>query len=449
MSAWIRILFFVGDLTLFNATIIVSRYLTTGSLSMDESQTSELYLVVFSNIAWLFLVMVSTPYNVSKGWAVSRIVKGQLAFVFIHLIVVAALVTFFKKQYPVSQVIYIYTIFVPLLFIFRVVTFYLRKLFGDDVVVKNYVLIGKNQLSSEVRRFFLMNRDAGYRFKGYIDFEASDFSIGSIQKFCVDKNIQEIYYCVPDVSEKELQQLVNFGLDSLIKVKVIVSSAPGQQSLRMDAYDRLPGVGLVAIALDSRLNQLVKRLFDITFSTIFCLLVMTWLIPLVGLLIKLESRGPIFFVQLRNGEGNRPFKCLKFRSMRINSEANSMQAIENDLRITKLGQVLRRTSIDELPQFINVLIGDMSVVGPRPHMLRHTEDYSKLIEKFMGRQYIKPGITGLAQCMGYRGETRELADMENRVRLDRYYIENWTFWLDIKIIFLTVVSLIRGSDKAY
>lgn len=135
--------------------------------------------------------------------------------------------------------------------------------------------------------------------------------------------------------------------------------------------------------------------------------------------------------------------------MVVNSNSDTLQATKDDPRITKLGQFLRKTSIDELPQFFNVFFGSMSVVGPRPHMLKHTEEYSKLIEAFLGRHYVKPGITGLAQCMGYRGETKTLAEMSNRVRLDRYYIENWSFWFDIKIIFLTIVSLVRGSDKAF
>jgi putative colanic acid biosynthesis UDP-glucose lipid carrier transferase len=135
--------------------------------------------------------------------------------------------------------------------------------------------------------------------------------------------------------------------------------------------------------------------------------------------------------------------------MKVNADSDSKQATKNDPRITRLGAFLRKSSIDELPQFFNVFIGNMSVIGPRPHMLKHTEEYAILIEKFMGRHYVKPGITGLAQCMGYRGETQTVGDMENRVRLDRYYIENWTFWLDIKIIFLTIISLIRGSDKAF
>jgi len=135
--------------------------------------------------------------------------------------------------------------------------------------------------------------------------------------------------------------------------------------------------------------------------------------------------------------------------MIVNTDSDTLQASKGDPRITKVGAWLRKTSLDELPQFINVFVGAMSIVGPRPHMLRHTEEYSKLIEQFMGRHYVKPGITGLAQCMGYRGETQSLDDMINRVRLDRHYIESWSFWLDLKIIVLTVISLIRGSDKAF
>jgi lipopolysaccharide/colanic/teichoic acid biosynthesis glycosyltransferase len=135
--------------------------------------------------------------------------------------------------------------------------------------------------------------------------------------------------------------------------------------------------------------------------------------------------------------------------MIVNQDADAKQATRDDSRITKFGQFLRKTSIDELPQFFNVFMGDMSVVGPRPHMIKHTEEYSRLLEKFISRQYAKPGITGLAQSMGYRGETKDLHEMKNRFRLDRFYIENWSFALDLKIIYLTVISLLRGSEKAY
>lgn len=320
----------------------------------------------------------------------------------------------------------------------------------DETLVKNYILIGNNNLSNEIRKYFLMNPESGYKFHGYFEFQSGSFNLEEIQKFCNDREIHEIYYCIPNSPKEEVSQLVNYGLNSLVRVKLIVESHISRnQTISLDKFDLQPGTNLIAIPLDDPRNQFVKRIFDVLFSGIFIVTVLSWLIPLIGIIIIWDSRGPVFFVQLRSGEGNKPFKCLKFRSMRVNVHADSKQATKDDPRITKLGHFLRRSSIDELPQFLNVFAGSMSVIGPRPHMLKHTEEYSKLIEKFLGRHYIKPGITGLAQCMGYRGETRDLADMENRVRLDRHYIENWTFWLDIKIVFLTIISLIRGSDKAF
>ncbi len=448
MSNIVKSLLFIGDIMFLNLSILLS------SIWFGEgkwlSNSDNIYLLIFSNLTWIFLVMVSTPYSVTKSWSISKIVKSQMAFLFVHLLVVASLFVFFNKTYSIFQILFLYLLFVPLFFLFRVVVFYLRKVLTSEISEKNYILIGKNDLSNEIRKYFLMNPESGYKFLGYFEFGSGTFDYHEIQEFCERKEVHEIYYCLPNAPKSEVEQLVNYGLNSLVKIKLIVeSSFSQQQSISLDKYEIQPGLNLVTIPLDDSRNQLIKRIFDIVFSGIFVVTIMSWLVLLIGLIIKLDSKGPVFFVQLRSGEGNRPFKCLKFRSMKVNQEADTKQATKDDPRITKLGHFLRKSSIDELPQFINVLMGSMSVVGPRPHMLKHTEEYSKLIDKFLGRHYVKPGITGLAQCMGYRGETRDLADMENRVRLDRHYIENWTFWLDIKIIFLTIVSLIRGSDKAF
>ena len=159
--------------------------------------------------------------------------------------------------------------------------------------------------------------------------------------------------------------------------------------------------------------------------------------------------GPIFFKQNRNGLNDKEFYCYKFRSMKVNKEADTLQATKDDPRKTRWGNIMRKTNIDELPQFINVLLGDMSIVGPRPHMLKHTEEYSKLINKYMVRHFVKPGITGWSQVTGYRGETKELKDMEGRVIGDIWYIEHWSFWLDIYIIYKTVRNAIHGEKNAY
>ena len=189
-----------------------------------------------------------------------------------------------------------------------------------------------------------------------------------------------------------------------------------------------------------------KRLFDFCFALLVIVFVLGWLIPLIACLIKLESRGPIFFRQLRTGKNGQAFYCFKFRSMYLSDDAHTRQASLGDNRITKLGAFLRRTSLDELPQFLNVLRGEMSVVGPRPHMLKHTEDYSKSIHNFMDRHLVMPGITGLAQVSGYRGETKELEAMVNRFNADIHYLHNWSFRLDLKIVLRTAMQVL-GNNK--
>ena len=449
MPTLVKILFFLGDIFFLNISILLSFIIGKESTYLIDTG-DKVYLLIFSNLAWLFLVMVSNPYNVTKGWSASKMVKSQLAFIFIHLLIVASLIFFFKRTYSFNQIGMIYGLFVVIFFSWKAITYYFRKVFTEEVLAKNYILVGKNEAAKEIRKYYLLNPQLGYKFLGYFEFESDSSIVESIRQFCVEKEVHEIYCCPTHLNDLALRQLVNFGLDSLIKVKIVSNTSDdSQRPLQFDDSEKQLRSDIAVIALDEFRNQFIKRFFDLLFSSAFLILIMSWLLPIITIVIKLDSRGPVFFRQLRSGESNKSFWCFKFRTMIVNQESDSKQATKDDPRITKLGHFLRRSSIDELPQFINVFIGNMSVVGPRPHMLKHTEEYSKLIDKFLGRHYVKPGITGLAQCMGYRGETKDLADMENRVRLDRYYIENWTFWLDIKIIFLTVVSLIRGSDKAF
>lgn len=195
-------------------------------------------------------------------------------------------------------------------------------------------------------------------------------------------------------------------------------------------------------------NQFIKRTFDIVFSSIVCLCLLP-IIPIVALIQQIQSRGPVFFKQKRTGLNGRDFYCYKFRSMHVNKEADTAQATKNDPRKFPFGNFIRRTNIDELPQFFNVLLGDMSIVGPRPHMLHHTEVYSELINKYMVRHFCKPGITGWAQVTGFRGETKELWEMKERIQRDIWYIEHYSFWLDLKIIAKTALSVIRPDHNAY
>lgn len=200
--------------------------------------------------------------------------------------------------------------------------------------------------------------------------------------------------------------------------------------------------------LDSS-QVLAKRLLDIMLSSLFLILVGSWLFPLIAILIKLDSKGPVFYRQLRDGQYNDKFLCLKFRTMTHNPEANFEQAKKHDPRVTKIGAFLRRTSLDELPQLINVLIGQMSIVGPRPHAVEMNNYFSSKYKNYNFRHLVKPGITGLAQAKGFRGEIRVNYDIESRLKLDLFYIEKWSFIFDIMIIFITIKGIIFKNENAY
>ena len=212
----------------------------------------------------------------------------------------------------------------------------------------------------------------------------------------------------------------------------------------------ISSIPLYSKPLDSPINRFIKRSFDLLFSAVICFFLLSWLLPIIAIWIKLDSRGPIFFRQQRHGLNGKTFWCWKLRTMCLNQEQGTFkQTSRYDVRITKVGAWLRRTSLDELPQFFNVLLGEMSVVGPRPHPVPLNEEYSYRIETLMARHEVKPGITGLAQSNNHRGEIKDVQVMAHRIKYDRYYILNWSFWLDVKIVLKTIPMIIRGSDNAY
>ena len=217
----------------------------------------------------------------------------------------------------------------------------------------------------------------------------------------------------------------------------------------MEIMESIPLLAVRREPLQAAYNRALKRTFDILFSLGILLTIYPILYVVIGILIKATSPGPIFFKQKRTGLCGQEFECYKFRTMRVNADADKLQAAKDDPRKTRIGDFLRRTNLDEFPQFINVLRGEMSVVGPRPHMLKHTEQYSALIDKYMVRHLVKPGVTGWAQVTGYRGETKTLEQMEGRVKRDVWYIENWSFFLDLKIIVVTILNMSKGEKNAY
>ena len=243
---------------------------------------------------------------------------------------------------------------------------------------------------------------------------------------------------------------MSFSDNNMIRFRIIPDfKSFKSRKININFYGDIPIITLRDEPLQDDINRLMKRVFDIFFSLLVIVFFYSWMFPLIILAMKVSDKGPVFFKQLRSGLDNVHFYCYKFRTMRQNDCSDSKQAEVKDVRITKLGEFLRKNSLDEFPQFVNDVKGEMSIVGPRPHMIQHTDQYSKLISNYMVRQLVKPGITGAAQVNGFRGETKLLRDMKGRVNYDVWYIENWSLLLDIKLIFKTVYNLFKGDVNAH
>lgn len=318
---------------------------------------------------------------------------------------------------------------------------------------RNAVILGKGGTSPRLADVFRIRKDFGINFLGYFDDQAQcNLTRGNIAQF-FDKATGmdlDLIYIQEHLEPNLVKRVIDFADENYIKVKMI----PGEslqlnKNFSFSRYGDFFVINVNEIPLDSFSNSLVKRSFDVVFASLVTLFILSWLIPLVGILIKLESKGPIFFIQKRNGINNREFKCLKFRSMTPNEYADVQQASKLDPRVTKIGSFLRTTSIDEMPQFLNVLLGDMSIVGPRPHTIPMNQTFKTQIERYNSRHKIRPGITGLAQVRGFRGEIENSHHIRSRVRLDSFYINNWSFLLDMGIMIKTVHELVFNRDSAY
>ena len=271
-----------------------------------------------------------------------------------------------------------------------------------------------------------------------------------VESYVLEHNVDEIYCTLPGTNDEKIKRMLNFAEKHMVRFYIVPEFYRNvKKSMIMEMMESIPLLTVRVEPLQASYNRALKRCFDVLFSLCILLTVFPILYVVVGVLIKLSSPGPILFRQKRTGLYGQDFECYKFRTMRVNAEADTLQAVKNDPRKTKIGDFLRRTNLDEFPQFVNVLKGDMSVVGPRPHMLKHTEQYSALIDKYMVRHLVKPGVTGWAQVTGYRGETKTLEQMEGRVKRDVWYIENWSFLLDLKIIVVTVINMFKGEKNAY
>ena len=338
--------------------------------------------------------------------------------------------------------------------IFRVaVQMVLRKYRASGNNYQNAIIVGKGSTSPRLVDVLRIRKDFGINFLGYFDDQADcEQTKGGIEDLFekVPKMDVDLIYIHEKLEASLVKRVIDFADENYIKVKMIPGkSLQLEKSLSFSRYGDFFVINVNDIPLDHPLNSIAKRVFDLAFASFVTVFILSWLIPLVGLLIKLESRGPVFFIQKRNGLNNKVFNCLKFRSMTPNDYADSHQATKGDPRVTRIGAFLRTTSLDEMPQFLNVLMGSMSIVGPRPHTLPMNDTFRTQIERYNSRHKIKPGITGLAQVRGYRGEIENSFQIRSRVRLDYFYINNWSFLLDLEIMVKTVYELLFNRENAY
>ena len=443
-SGFIKPISYVADLALIN---------TFGLLCFFEDRYP-LSFLLFISFGWVITSLVSSFYEVHRFSTIIRILKLLFRQILLFSLLIFAYsgINLNLNLNPKLIIKYILVSFFCIA-IFKYLMFFLlkryRSIFKGNI--RKTIILGKTPQSESLEKFLVDTPFYGFINKKIICFkERSKLDIEAIFDYISNEEIDEIFCSISELNNEDLLAIVNYADNNLKVVKFIPDrSKVLSKKLRHDYYGIIPILTFRTIPLDDPFSALLKRVFDIVFSLAVIVLILSWLTPLIALVIKVESKGSVFFTQSRNGYNFKSFRCFKFRSMVKNSKADIEQVTRGDERITVFGQLLRKTSMDEMPQFFNVLKGDMSVVGPRPHMLSHTDMYAKKIDKFMVRHFVKPGITGLAQVSGYRGEVESDKDIIGRVQHDIFYIENWSFFLDLKIIFQTLFNSIRGEEKAY
>lgn len=423
-------------------------------------------LILLNNLALLISEYFNPPVIHKRVISVGDILNRILRLVLVQ----SFLAFFFMKSLSLSFVGGRFQSIFCLLYFISILI--LRSL--ERVVIKKYRKVGGNSRAvlfigadSELLNVYHRLQDdasMGYRIMGYYaDEEMTDVPedvelkrLGTLQEFLKEMDgkeeqfvCDEMYVCLSRRDKDMVRRLSHFCDQHVIRFYFVpVSVETLGINLKRELLDDMEVYTTYEIPLAVPLNKLIKRTFDIVLSLVF-LIPTAILFPFVYVIIKLQSPGPIFFKQARTGLDGRDFNMLKFRSMHVNKDADRLQATKDDPRKYPFGNFMRKSNIDELPQFLNVLKGDMSIVGPRPHMLAHTEQYSQLIDKYMVRHFVKPGLTGWAQVTGFRGETKELWQMEGRVKCDIWYIEHWSIWLDIRIIWMTAKTIFIHDKNAY
>lgn len=458
LSKFLKIIHLTGDLLLLNFAFWLAYIIKFHKNPVDSINDHYIFLHLAFNLIWVIIIFVLRIYDIERVTRLESIIVNLVKSILGHALLVFGFIASINAfYYSRKQLLYAYLIFGVLVLTWRFVAVVLIKFFRS--LGSNYkyvVIVGAGNAGNQIYNYLKHDIASGYKFAGFFDDNTANtlhknLVIGKVEDvklFAAENSVNEIFCALP-LNNKHIKDLINFCEDNLIRFRFVPDFRSFlNKKVNIDFYNQVPVLTLRTEPLESLSNRFIKRTFDVVFATLVMLILFPVLFPIFIVLIKLSSSGPVFFRQKRSGRLNEEFYCYKFRSMAMNEDSDTVQATEGDARVTRIGSFLRKSNLDELPQFFNVLIGNMSVVGPRPHMLKHTVEYSRIIDKYMVRHLVKPGITGWAQVNGYRGTTLNPRYMIKRVQYDLWYIENWSFLLDIKIIFLTVYNMAKGEKNA-
>ena len=448
--------------------VMASFFISLRLLHLHEGHFYSVALLLF---ALLCVIVWYVAGSFSRLYAERRSNKfsEEIVFILYSLILFGILITssaFFLRDYLAFSGLFFIT-FLSVLFVTEAVAKYIiRKLLHAAIFqgdfFENVLIVGVTPSAMELYETINRYYYYGYKCYGFIDDNTAKLNgsrylgkLDALESILKEGNIDEVMITLP--ANEALQIKSCLALCDMYKTKARIVPDLQQYvdaSVQVNNIGLLPVINIRALPLDKPENKILKRSFDIVFSLLFFILLGWWVLPIISLLIRLSSRGPAIFKQERWGINNEKITCYKFRTMvsssnDIDEAGNYNQATKNDPRITAIGAFMRKTNMDELPQFWNVLLGDMSVVGPRPHPTPLNMASMHTIDNYMLRHIVTPGITGWAQVNGCRGETKAPGSMQKRVNFDLYYIHRWTFWLDCQIILQTIINLMRGDQNAY
>ncbi len=457
----IKWLIVFGDLVVLNSVFFVLYY--TLHINLNEEFDSKIRIIaLLLNFSYFFALYCIPVAMYRPIIHTDKVVQRSLYLLALHAIIFITCLFFVQMEVsrpPIRFIVYFYVVLFVCFPLWRVLARELIKRYrSHGRNYKRVVIVGAGKNGMTLFTEMKSEQAYGFQIFGFFDDnillkDTLPNYLGmthEVEAFAIGNKIDEIYCTLPNSQDEKIMRLFNFSERNMIRFYIVPEfSRYVRKRLTLESIETLPVMAVRREPLQLMYNRILKRTFDIVFSALFLVTLYPILYVIFGSLIKLSSPGPIIFKQKRTGLYGREFNCYKFRSMKANEMADEKQAERDDPRTTRIGRFLRRSNLDEIPQFFNVLRGDMSVVGPRPHMLKHTELYSAIIDKYMVRHLVKPGITGWAQVNGFRGETKTMEQMEGRVRKDVWYLENWTFLLDLKIVFVTVNNMFKGEKNAY